>query len=177
MHKGRTTALFVCATVCVAIAWVSWQWFMATGKESAESTFQFNCASKLRTIGQGVTLFTADHQSHFPGTIEELQFAYDIKPDVYICQSSNDTPATGPTTQTVIADMAKGGHCSYIYAARGLTTATVTPMTVIAYEPLSHHGNGANVLFGDGHVEFLATTQFNAALATIRPTTMPADPS
>jgi prepilin-type processing-associated H-X9-DG protein len=38
-----------------------------------------------------------------------------------------------------------------------LKSATVTANTVVAYEPLSDHDKaGMNVLFGDGHVEFVS---------------------
>jgi len=91
----------------------------------------------------------------------------------FVCPSTRDTPATGPTTQAVIAELAKGGHCSYIYVGRGMTTATATSTTVVAYEPLVNHGNGADVLFGDGHVQFMLAPQFKSLIATIPATTFP----
>ena len=70
----------------------------------------------------------------------------------------------------IVTSWAAGGHLSYLYNGRGLSTGTATDQTVVAYEPLTNHENdGGNVLFGDGHVEF-----FNrAALQKILPTTSP----
>jgi prepilin-type processing-associated H-X9-DG protein len=49
-------------------------------------------------------------------------------------------------------------HClSYVYAGGALTQDTAKEMTIVAYEPLENHdGAGTNVLFGDGHVEFIS---------------------
>ncbi len=78
-----------------------------------------------------------------------------MQPDTLVCWESNDEAAYGPTTQAILADLHRPGHLSYIYLGQGLTKATVTADTVIAYEPLSNHGNkGMNILFGDGHAEW-----------------------
>jgi prepilin-type processing-associated H-X9-DG protein len=44
---------------------------------------------------------------------------------------------------------------SYVYLGRGLTSSTVKPKDVVAYERPIDRTSGANVLFGDGHVEFV----------------------
>jgi prepilin-type processing-associated H-X9-DG protein len=42
-----------------------------------------------------------------------------------------------------------------VYVGKALTEKTATEKTIVAYEPLENHGGqGVNVLFGDGHVEF-----------------------
>ena len=52
--------------------------------------------------------------------------------------------------------MTSSGHLSYIYLGKEMNTKTISPDTIVAYEPLSNHGDGSNVLFGDGHVEFVS---------------------
>ncbi|MCP4245426.1 MAG: hypothetical protein GY778_00100 [bacterium] len=43
----------------------------------------------------------------------------------------------------------------------------VNPRTVIAYEPLSNHGGeGGNILFADGHVEFVRAQACKALIQT-----------
>jgi hypothetical protein len=58
-----------------------------------------------------------------------------------------------------------------------LTLKTVTPETVVAYEPISNHGrSGNNVLFGNLHVQFYASAAdlINEQLAAKKfPVTLP----
>jgi prepilin-type processing-associated H-X9-DG protein len=61
-----------------------------------------------------------------------------------------------PATQVTASELSlQGGHCSYVYLGKGLSPATVPATRVIAYEPLGHHGDATNFLYGDGHVEFV----------------------
>ena len=92
----------------------------------------------------------------------------DLTPAVFICPNTNHTPAAlGPTTQATAANIHSGGHLSYIYLGKGFTSS-VAPNVILAYEPLSnHYGNGMNVLFGDGHVEFIHTAEATALIAEL----------
>jgi prepilin-type processing-associated H-X9-DG protein len=65
--------------------------------------------------------------------------------------NTDDTPAV----QAGLKDLTDGGHLSYIYVGAGLTKNSPVD-AVVLYEPMSNHKNtGSNVLFADGHVEFL----------------------
>ncbi len=92
-------------------------------------------------------------------------------PSVFVCPSSNDTPAKGKSVSALLADFAKPRHCSYIYVGAGLDYYTATAQTVVAYEPLQHHRSGANVLFANWRVEWIpAGPALNQILmATTRP--------
>jgi prepilin-type processing-associated H-X9-DG protein len=83
---------------------------------------------------------------------------------IFVSPYSNDTPATGPTTHAVAAQMTAGGHVSYVYCGRGFA-ATASANTVLAYGPLT--GWGRNVLFGDGHVERVAPARTNYLLSEL----------
>jgi prepilin-type processing-associated H-X9-DG protein len=58
-------------------------------------------------------------------------------------------------------------HClSYVYTGRGLTIATTPATAIVAYEPLDNHaGSGTNVLFGDGHVEWIGKQDWPSVAA------------
>jgi prepilin-type processing-associated H-X9-DG protein len=114
------------------------------------------CAANLRQIGQAILLYANDNHGQYPDSFGTLLLNEDITSDAFVCPDSNDTPATGATTQAIVANLTAGGHLSYIYLGNGMNTATVAANAVVAYEPLSNHANtGMNVLFGDGHVEFI----------------------
>ncbi len=125
----------------------------------------------LRQLGQGLMLYAGDHQKHLPDTLEDLMRDYDITAEFYICPSSSDEKAPGANAEQRIANMRARGlptqlssattqpsrYCSYIYAGKGLTSDQLTPKTILVYEPLANHDNdGINILFGDGHVDFVA---------------------
>jgi hypothetical protein len=130
--------------------------YPSCGCKSRESANRVKCASNLRQIGEAIVLFANGHQGQFPDSFAQLMQTEDMLGGVFVCPSSVDAPANGATMQDTIKELNDGDHCSYIYAGRGLNLKTVTPQTVVAYEPLSNHqGIGMNVLFGDQHVEFV----------------------
>lgn len=137
------------------------------------------CQSRLRQIGQAILLYTNDYQGQYPDSFGTLLLNEDITSDVFVCPETNDVAATGATTQAAAANLTTGGHLSYIYLGKGMNSATVPANAIVAYEPLSNHANtGMNVLFGDGHVDFikpsLAGTILFEVAAKKFPVTMPA---
>jgi prepilin-type processing-associated H-X9-DG protein len=73
---------------------------------------------------------------------------------VFVCPSSNDTPASSPDT------LMSGGHCSYVYVGQGFNQQT-DPISVVLYDNASDHDSGGNILYADGHVEFDSKTDPN----------------
>jgi len=135
------------------------------------------CASNLHQIGLGILLYANENNGLYPDTLQTLASAEQLTSYVFVCPASNDNPSTAPTTQGQIDDMATPGHVSYIYLGKGLTDKTVLPNQVIAYEPLANHGNGIDVLLGDGHAEFVdknrAMKIITAATSTTQPVVLP----
>jgi prepilin-type processing-associated H-X9-DG protein len=128
------------------------------------------CMSNLRQIGQGIFLYAMDNRGRFPPDLDALMLTQDLTFEVLVCPSSNDTKATGPTTQAALNAMhAQPGHCSYIYVGGSLTKQTATAQHVVAYEPMSNNrGAGMNVLFGDGSVQFLNQAESTYLLAELK---------
>ncbi len=108
------------------------------------------------------------HNGRYPDTMEELLASTGMTAQMFICPDSHDTRATGTIEQQTATLMA-GGHCSYVYLGKGLTSDAPAEV-VLVYEPLSNHFNkGMNVLFGDFHVQFIPATQAQAMLKSIVP--------
>lgn len=126
------------------------------------------CASNLRQIGQAAQLYALDHGGYFPDDIEGL-LTQDIIPSVFVCPNSGDTPAApGPTTQATATDVRASGHCSYVYLGKGWKAKEATFEMVLAYEPLENHERrGMNVVFGDGHVDWVEATEARGMLAEL----------
>ena len=141
------------------------------------------CASNEQQIGLAILLYQQDHGGHYPDSLAAILSAQQIGASVLICPDSNDSPAVlpppppgqdQPTTQQATAALAVPGHASYIYCGHAdWTDANVPADAVVLYEPVADHGNGSNILFGDGHAEFIqmprAARLIAAAAATTRP--------
>jgi prepilin-type processing-associated H-X9-DG protein len=134
-----------------------------------EPAYRPRCASNLRQIGQALQMYANDYPGALPPSFDYLITREDIEADAFVCPASSDAVARGPTTQAVAATVVGSpGHCSYIYAGAGLSSQSLTPQHILAYEPMTNHGNdGMNVLFGDGRVEFVGRWQADHVLSEL----------
>jgi prepilin-type processing-associated H-X9-DG protein len=112
-------------------------------------------AANLRSIGQCIMIYCNDNNGSYPDSFATILMNEDVISDLFINPASNDAPATGPTTQAIANQLAAAGHCSYVYMGRGLNAKTVTPDTIVAREIPLNPGDGANVLFADGHTAYV----------------------
>jgi prepilin-type processing-associated H-X9-DG protein len=117
---------------------------------------RLRCASNLRQIGQGVQIYAYEHKGAFPPDFATLLLlTEDLASEAFICPATDDTRAEGATTQAVATSLTMGAHhLSYVYTGNGLSVKSSAD-AVVAYEPLSNHGDGMNVLYADGHVQWL----------------------
>lgn len=129
---------------------------LARGREKAN---QVKCASNLRQIGQACMLHAMDHQNAFPDTLGEL-LEQGIGPEVFMCPSRNgSSPPKHAPREQLVAWVNENAH--YEYLGKGLKMGG-NPEFVTAYERLdAHNQEGANVLFADGHVEFLLAPRWH----------------
>jgi hypothetical protein len=157
---------------------------LASSLRSSERVDRVKCFSNLRRIGQSIDLYATEHTGSYPATLSELYiYCYPyFNPNDFTCPSTNDEPASGPTTQAIAAAIENKGHQSYIYLGNGLNSSTVQPSRIIAHEPLDNHeGEGIHVLLGDGQVDWLPKQEATRVLKELksghnppRPVTQPA---
>jgi prepilin-type processing-associated H-X9-DG protein len=122
---------------------------------AGEQANRAKCANNLRQIALASILYSGENGGRFPDTLDQVLLTQEITADVFVCPSSADERATGPTTQAVAANLTAGHHLSYVYVGKGLTDRTATADTVLLYEAASNHGgSGMNVVFGDAHVQW-----------------------
>jgi hypothetical protein len=113
----------------------------------------------MKQVGSAILLYSNENHGQYPMRLHDLLMTQDIGAEAFVCPETDDERATGPTTRAVADALAIGGHLSYVYVGAGLTDRS-DPDTVVLYEPLSdHQGKGMNVLFGYGHVDFLAAAE------------------
>ena len=166
-HPGRT-AIVLGALAVVVVAFSIALPMLNRAREAGGSP---KCSSNLRQLGQALTIYANDHEGRLPDSLEEMLASVDVTNDVMICPSSNDEIAPRGEPSEIIANIRARGlrtridepqgqprHCSYIYLGKGLSTGAITPATVLIVEPLANHdGDGINVLYGDGRVDFITT--------------------
>lgn len=124
------------------------------------------CSSHMREIGLAMMMYANEHGGKFPDSLHEILEKEDVESEAFVCPTSNDVRATGPTTRATLDDFDQPGRCSYIYLGSGLTDQCDSRIVVL-YEPPTHHHGGMNVLFGDGHTEFFDATKTQAILKMI----------
>ncbi len=143
--------------------------------KSREPAYKAKCASNLHQIGLAISLYANENHGQYPDSFAALLKNEQITASVFTCPSSNDEAAGGNDQAEILTDFAKPHHQSYIYLGRGLTIDTATADTILAYEPPeSHSAEGGNILYGDGHADWLhakdAKLLIDKAIAATQPT-------
>jgi len=132
--------------------------------KAREPANRVKCAANLKQIGLAITQYAQENGGHFPPSLVVLMKHEDITLECLVCPSSNDERLSATTTDEALADLSAAernapGHkhgLSYVYVGSGMQLKTVAASAVVAYEPLeNHNGQGGNVLFGDGHVDWM----------------------
>jgi prepilin-type processing-associated H-X9-DG protein len=120
-----------------------------------EAGNRVKCASNLRQIALAAQMYANENQGNLPPDLPTLFKGGNLQPDVLICPATNHVAASGtPSFQL-------GKDLSYVYVGKGMRSDSPID-AVVAYEPPSDHTpgqtgvrSGGNVLFADGHVEFV----------------------
>jgi prepilin-type processing-associated H-X9-DG protein len=112
------------------------------------------CASNLRSIGQLAMIYATQNRGYFPPTIDQLAATMPggAGASIFVCPACGANPAKPPV---LVTNMVRS-HYLYAPPAARISQVKQPGRVVLAYEPPGHHDNGGiNVLFCDGHVEFL----------------------
>jgi prepilin-type processing-associated H-X9-DG protein len=104
-----------------------------------ELSKQLVCGANMKGIGTSMLIYANDYDGQVP-TFEELVDSGDVLAEQFLC----------PSSDAVVGDL----HACYelIPDARILPGR---PDVVWMFERLDNHQEGSNILFTDGHVEFI----------------------
>ncbi len=132
------------------------------------------CAWNLRAIGQVLIPYANDNRGQLPPDLGTLAITEDVTAPVFTCRATNTSaPANLPADQLKSWVNANADYI-YIGGSEKLftnsqtvpTQSNIVAQTVLAYEKdENHQGKGMNVLFADGHVEWITIDAAHQAVA------------
>ncbi len=107
------------------------------------------CRSNLQRIGLAFHVYLSDHAQEFPDSLDDL-VKYLEGREALICPAS--------------------GQEGYVYEKPAIPFAktAVPAYVIIVYDKARNHEGGRNVLFLDGHVQWLTEEEFQSQLAESR---------
>jgi prepilin-type processing-associated H-X9-DG protein len=122
-----------------------------------ESANRVKSMSNLRQIGQGVLLYSNDHNGKAPPDLGTILKDEELGPEVFIApQTSKSVP---PGVREMTRDQQAAWvqqNADYVYLGAGKQVLSIKPDEPLAYEKFQvGRGQGINILYGDGHVEWV----------------------
>jgi prepilin-type processing-associated H-X9-DG protein len=138
--------------------------------KARESSVRVQCASNMKQIGLACMLYANDNKGKYPPDLGTLLKTQDVTAEVFLCPSSKiAVPAEVKGANVDVQAAWVNASASYVYLGAGLTTtAPATAQTVLLYENRdNHHGEGMNLLYADGHVEWKRMPEAEAEIARV----------
>jgi prepilin-type processing-associated H-X9-DG protein len=124
----------------------------AAAARALETANRVKCQRNLRQIGTAITLYANTNQGAYPPDLGTLAKTMDVALEVFCCPSAGTQPPANSTPDQAAKWVNQ--NSDYIYIGATMKTGAA-PELVVAYEKdADHGGDGINMLFADGHVEF-----------------------
>ena len=146
--------------------------------KSQEQSFRANCLNNLKQIGLAILMYAQDHQDILPDDLRVLFPKYIGSGRVLKCLGDKKVPeiqrvdSNTPISYTYVKGLSLKNSRPAPPAPPGNPSDAKTSQdgylfkTILAYDasPENHEGEGRNVLFVDGHVEWMPEERFQKLL-------------
>ncbi len=126
------------------------------------------CKNDLKQIGIALHVYAADHVGQFPREERPVEAFWELLPGylntarVFVCPGAKADVEAWERTEELTEET-----CSYGWVA-GLGTDSPGDFILAFDKSPDHHGGGRNVLFVDGHVEFMKEDEFQKKMVQQR---------
>lgn len=136
-----------------------------------ETANRVKCATNMRQIGLGAMLYANENQGKFPEDLGTILKTQDIAPEVFVCPSDDMSGVQMEELRRRQGDersdwLTENSH--YVWLGAGKTTREGAEVVLMYERPENHEFDGINVLFADGHVEFMLRDQAERAIPDIQ---------
>jgi hypothetical protein len=121
-----------------------------------ETANRVKCGSNERQIGQAMLMYANENKQKYPPDLGILVKTEDMVPGVFVCPSSSTGEPPAGLTLDQQADWVNV-HTDYVYLGNGFGTSAPAEQIMLYEKPGSHGGDGMEILFGDGHVDWMRT--------------------
>jgi prepilin-type processing-associated H-X9-DG protein len=122
-----------------------------------ETANRVTSASNLKQIGMGVMFYANENKGRLPDNFAELLRTQDLHHSVMLNPRS-DTSFPNELTRDE-ANQFAADNSDYVYVGAGKKMVDIQADTILAYERPDGLEDGINILFGDGHIEFVRMEQ------------------
>ena len=124
-----------------------------------ETANRVKCASNMRQIGQGILLYSNDHRGKYPDDLGELMKSQGdlLTLEVFTCPSGDVEPPAEVANGTAEKKFAWAkSESPFTYVGKGMKNSADANLLVLYEREDDHGGDGMNMLFADGSVEWYA---------------------
>jgi prepilin-type processing-associated H-X9-DG protein len=132
-----------------------------------ETANRVKCASNMRQIGTALMTSAASNGNRYPSTLGTL-VSQNLAAGVFVCPSKGTS--TPNNWYTMTPDQQRdwiNSSGDYIYVGAGQTYPADAAAVLLYEKPENHNKDGINILYGDGHVEFMSATVYPGIISQL----------
>lgn len=120
-----------------------------------EMANRVKCASNQRQIMRAILLYSNDRRGQYPPDLGTLVLTEPIEPEVFLCPN-DETELPKNYSEMNVQQRADWitRNSSYVYLGKGKNNAIAADAIVLHEKETDHGGDGVNIAYADGHVEF-----------------------
>jgi prepilin-type processing-associated H-X9-DG protein len=118
-----------------------------------ETANRVKCGSNMRQVGQGIFLYSNENRGNFPPDLGTLVKTGPLPAQVFVCPSGATTVPTFGNPDAAVKWVDE--NSDYVYLGQNMNARVGAGAVVLYEKPDAHGGQGMNLLFGDGHVEWV----------------------
>ena len=127
--------------------------------KAREQANHIKSAANLRSIGVGAMIFANENRGTFPKTLGELAAKGELPPTVFISpQHEGHVAYPPPGASPAVRSRWIEENSDYVYLGAGRKMSGGVDF-VLAHEKLDASPEGVNVLFADGHTEWMGVDE------------------